>query len=214
MASRVPFSVCLITDRHLVPPGHTLLSAIEAALRGGVCAVQLREKDLTAGDLLPLAMEMRALTRDYQARLLINDRVDVALACGADGVHLGERSLPADIVRQILGPRPLIGVSTHSLQGALAAAARSADFMTYGPVFATPSKLAYGPPKGLAALKAVCGRVPLPVYALGGIQSAHQESIRAAGAAGVALISAILAAPDPQAAARGFNLSSHQSSIE
>lgn len=208
MSVRVAFPLYLITDRRQVAAGHSLLSATEAALRSGVPAVQLREKDLPAGELFSLAKDMRALTRNYHALLLINDRLDVAMACDADGVHLGEDSLPADIARRILGPEPLIGVSTHSLDGALAAARCGADFLTFGPVFATPSKAVYGPPKGLRSLRDICRQVPLPVYALGGIRASHQEAVLAAGAAGIALISAILATDDPGAATCEFGLSS------
>ena len=214
MSARVDFPLYLITDRRRVATGYSLLSATEAALRGGVSAVQLREKDLAAGELLSLARDMRTLTRNYHALLLVNDRVDVALACEADGVHLGESALPTDIVRQLLGPERLIGVSTHSLDGGLTAADRGADFVTFGPIFATPSKAGYGPPLGVAALQEFCRSVPLPVYALGGIKETHCQSVRNAGAAGIGLISGILADPDPEAAARRFSLSSPQSSLE
>ena len=198
------FSLYLITDRRQVSPGHTLLSAVEAALRGGVKAVQLREKDLSAAALLPLARQMRELTHAYQALLLINDRIDVALACRADGVHLGGHSLPTDVARQLLGPDRLIGVSTHHLQEIAVAEHQGADFVTFGPVFATPSKALFGSPQGLAALHAACLRTALPVYALGGIKLEHKGEALAAGAAGIALISGILAQADPAAAALSF----------
>jgi thiamine-phosphate pyrophosphorylase len=157
--------------------------------------------------LLPLALEMRSLTNDYAAVLLINDRLDVALACRADGVHLGGHSLPTDAARSLLGPDRLIGVSTHSRSEIVRAATLGADFATFGPVYATPSKAAYGPAKGLAALHAACRNPPLPVFALGGIKPDHQAEVLQAGAAGIALISAVYSDPDPQIAAARFRLS-------
>ena len=104
MPNPVDFTLYLITDRHQLAPGQTLISAIDAALQGGVKAVQLREKDLSAAELLPIARQLRDLTRRYSARLLINDHIDLALAVHADGVHLGGHSLPTDLVRQRVGP--------------------------------------------------------------------------------------------------------------
>jgi len=201
MPNPIDFSLYLITDRHLVPAGRTLLATVEAALQGGVRAVQLREKDLPASELLPLAEELRALTRRFAARLLLNDRIDVALAVAADGVHLGGHSLPAAVARHLLGPQRLIGVSTHHPAEIAAAAAAGADFVTFGPVFATPSKAAYGPPLGIDALRKACTAAALPVFALGGIKAAHIPLLRNNGVHGIAVISAIMAAVDPETAA-------------
>jgi thiamine-phosphate pyrophosphorylase len=150
-------------------------------------------------------MDLRELTGRHGARLLINDRVDVALAVAADGVHLGGRSLPVATVRRLLGPDRLIGVSTHHPAEIAAAAAAGADFATFGPVYATPSKLPYGQPLGLAALRQACHASPVPVFALGGIRAAHLAALQAAGCAGVAVISAIIAATDPCAQSRIFS---------
>ena len=152
MMPTVGFSLYLITDRRQVPPGRTLTETVRAALEGGVKAVQLREKDLPAAELYPLALELRALTREYGAKLLVNDRIDVALAVGADGVHLGGHSLPTAAARQLLGPNRLIGVSTHRPEEIAAAQRDGADFVTFGPVFHTPSKAAFGEPVGLDQL--------------------------------------------------------------
>lgn len=206
MPNLIDFPVYLITDRKQVAEKYSLLSATEAALRGGIRAIQLREKDLTAAELLPLALEMRSLTSDYSALLLINDRLDIALACRADGVHLGSHSLPADVARTLLGPARLIGVSTHSLDEIKTAATLGADFTTFGPVYATPSKAAFGAPKGLDALRSACHNAPLPVFALGGIKPGNRTDVLSAGAAGIAMISGILAQADPEAAARRFCL--------
>jgi len=205
MPNPIDFTLYLITDRHQLPAGRTLLETVEAALQGGVRAVQLREKDLAAAELFPLAEALRHLTRRFGARLLINDRVDVAQAVAADGVHLGGHSLPAAVARRLLGPHSLLGVSTHHPAEIAAAAAQGVDFVTYGPVFATPSKLAYGSPLGLESLRLACQNSPLPVFALGGIKPCHLADLSAAGAAGVAVISALIATPDPRSAARLFH---------
>jgi thiamine-phosphate pyrophosphorylase len=205
MPNSVDFKLYLITDRHQVAPGHTLLSAIESALQGGIKAVQLREKDLSAAELLPLAQELRELTRRYDARLLLNDHIDLALAVQADGVHLGGHSQPTEIVRERIGTDLLIGVSTHSNAEIVSAAKQGADFVTFGPVYATPSKASFGPPQGLNALSEACRISPLPVFALGGISASRATEVRQTGASGIALISAIVANPDPRAATEAFS---------
>lgn len=197
----VDFNLYLITDRKQLPAGRDLIDTVAAALAGGVRAVQLREKDLAAAELYPLARELRALTARHGARLLINDRLDVALAAGADGVHLGGHSLPVAGARSILGPDKLIGVSTHHPEEVAAARHNGADFVTFGPVYFTPSKAVYGEPAGLAPLREICAAAPLPVFALGGITLERLPELHAAGCHRVALISAILAADDPTAAA-------------
>jgi thiamine-phosphate pyrophosphorylase len=189
----------VVTDRQLTG-GRPLLLVVEAALRGGARAVQLREKDLPPRELYPLALEMRQLTQAYGARLLINDRADVALAVNADGVHLTTTSLPASIARQVLGPRRLIGVSTHTRAEAQAAVEEGADFVVFGPVFFTPSKAPFGQPVGLDALRAVRAVVKSPILAIGGIKPTNLDQVLAAGADGIAVISAIISADDPTAA--------------
>ncbi len=196
MRHKIDFSLYLITDRSILPPGYSLPDAVREALEGGVKCVQLREKDLAPGSLFSLALELRELTRRYGAKLLINDRADVALACAADGVHLTSASLPVAEVRKIIGPKHLIGVSTHRLDEILTAEKSGADFVTFGPVYFTPSKAAFGPPVGLEKLTEVCRLSGLPVFALGGVKMERLDEIMDSGAAGVALISAILSFPD------------------
>ena len=204
MPNPIDFNLYLITDRHQVPAGRTLLGTVEAALRGGVRAVQLREKDLTAAELFPLAGELRSLTRRFNAHLLINDRIDVALAVDADGVHLGGHSLPVAVARHLLGQNRLLGVSTHHPDEVAAAARDGADFATFGPVFATPSKLAYGQPCGPELLARGCAAASLPVFALGGIKEDTLPLLRNRGAHGIAVIAAIVAAETPDEAARSL----------
>jgi thiamine-phosphate pyrophosphorylase len=194
----VDFSLCLITDR-MQTAGRALPAVVADALHGGLRAVQLREKDLTAAQLFKLAAELRQLTREYGAKLLINDRIDVALAVAADGVHLGKAGLPVSEARRILGSKRLIGYSAHSTDEALQAQLGGADFVTFGPVYHTPSKAQYGEPLGLSALAETTRVVSIPLFALGGVKMSSVAEVLAAGAYGVALISAIMAAPDPAA---------------
>ncbi|MGA7104945.1 MAG: thiamine phosphate synthase [Candidatus Deferrimicrobiaceae bacterium] len=198
--SRVDFRVYLITDRRQAPGGD-ILRAVEGAMDGGIRAVQLREKDLTGKELYLLADRMRELTARHGTRLLVNDRVDIALAVGADGVHLGGSSLPASAARTLLGEEALIGCSTHSVRELREAATQGADFATFGPVYTTPSKAAYGPPVGVTALAGACGRSAIPVFALGGIKAENTREAIGAGAFGIALISGVVAATDPRGAA-------------
>lgn len=197
----VDFRLYLVTDR-LRAAGGDILAAVGRALAGGVRAVQLREKDLPGRQLYGLALAVRELTARHGARLLVNDRVDIALAAGADGVHLGVASIPPGEARRLLGPGALIGCSTHDLREVAEAMEGGADFVTFGPVYATPSKAAYGPPVGVEALRGACAASRIPVFALGGVGAGHVREVLGAGAWGVAAIGAILEAPDPCAAAR------------
>jgi thiamine-phosphate pyrophosphorylase len=186
----------LVTDR-TATGGRNLVAVVEAALDGGLPAVQLRAKDLTGRALFALAEQLRAATTRRDALLLVNDRVDVALAVGADGVHLGGASIPAATARGLVGSAGLIGVSTH-VPGEVAA---DADFAFFGPVWETPSKSGA---QGTDRLAEAAHVAPVPVLAIGGVTAARVPDARAAGAAGVAVIRAILAAPDPGAATRAL----------
>lgn len=201
--NKADFRLYLITDRRQAPGGD-LFATVEGALAGGVRAVQLREKDISPRDLLELARAMRGLTDRYGAKLIINDRADIALAAGADGVHLGEAGIPADAARRVLGDGSIIGVSCHSRESALAAEKAGADFITFGPVYHTPSKAAYGAPAGLELLAEAVSLLSIPVFALGGIKRENTPDTLATGAAGIALISAIIAAENPKEEARAF----------
>jgi len=195
-AVTIDFSLYLITDRKLLTPHSSLLTAVEDGLKGGVKAVQLREKDLNTRELLELAYKMRELTKKYHAKLFINDRIDIALAIGADGVHIGQKGIPAHAVRKIVQEKLRIGVSTHSLEEALEAERDGADFITLGPIYETPSKLKYGKPIGVDTLRRVKSAVSIPVFGIGGIKLDRVQEVMEAGADGVALICAILAAQD------------------
>lgn len=173
-----------------------LAQRIQIAVRAGVPWVQIREKDLPARILMDLT---RTATQAYKdspthdgSRVLVNDRCDVAWAAGAGGVHAGETSLP---VRMLVEARRasglanfLVGASCHSLDGAISAAAEGADYLLFGPVFATPSKAGFGPPQGLEQLAQVCGAVSVPVIAIGGVTVENAWACREAGACGIAAI--------------------------
>jgi thiamine-phosphate pyrophosphorylase len=196
------FSLYRITDRAAAarPPA----DVVEECLGAGLRAVQLREKDLEARDLLALADTLREATRRHGARLIVNDRADVALAAAADGVQRTHASLPVSALREITPAGFLVGASVHGEPEAREAAAQGADFIVFGPVYGTPSKRRYGPPQGLAALEAVAGAVNRPVLAVGGLTPQRVAEVLAAGAAGVAVIGAIYAAARPADATKAF----------
>jgi thiamine-phosphate pyrophosphorylase len=198
--SKLDFDLYLVTDRHQTH-GRDLLRVLRGSLDGGVKAIQLREKDLGGRELFLLAEATRKLTQNYGAALFINDRIDVALAVGADGVQLGRTSLPVAAARRLVGAHKLIGVSTHSAGEAQRAEQEGADFVLFGPVYFTPSKASYGAPQGLPALKKTVEKTSLPVYAIGGINRQNMTDTIHTGIRGVALISAIISAPDPKNAA-------------
>ena len=193
---KIDFNLYLITDRKLIADRCSLTVAVRQALIGGVKAIQLREKDLETRELLKLAYKMRGLTAKYDAKLFINDRFDIALAVGADGVHLTQNSIPADAVRKVVKNKLMIGVSTHSMKEAKEAEEGGADFITFGPLYKTPSKLKYGAPLGLSRLKNVCMEMDIPVFALGGVKSEKIDEVKKSGAYGAAMISKILCADD------------------
>jgi thiamine-phosphate pyrophosphorylase len=193
--SRIP-ELVLVTDR-TATRDRDLVAVVETSLAAGLPAVQLREKDLPGRPLLAVAERLRAVTARTGALLFVNDRVDVAIACGADGVHLGGTSMPVDAARRLLGERALIGVSTH----APGEAATGADFAFFGPVWETPSKSGA---QGASQLAVAVRAARIPLLAIGGITPARVADVRAAGAAGVAVIRAILAAADPGAATRAL----------
>ncbi|HXD99292.1 MAG TPA: thiamine phosphate synthase [Candidatus Acidoferrum sp.] len=196
-------SLCLVTDRTQTR-GRDLVAVVGECLAAGLPAVQVREKDLGAGDLALLCRRLLGPARDVGAMLIVNDRVDVALAVGADAVQRTHASLAVQDMRAVAGRRLRIGVSVHSLEDAVDAELKGADWVTYGPVYDTPSKRPYGAPQGLDRLATVARGLRIPVVAIGGITPERVKEVRAAGARGVAAISAILAAESPAEATRRF----------
>jgi thiamine-phosphate pyrophosphorylase len=201
LSQLIDFKLYLITDRKIFPDTSDFIMAVEEALAAGVRTVQLREKDLSTRELLDMAYRFRELTRRYNARLFINDRLDIALGVGADGIHVGNAGIPVRVARKTIKDRLMIGCSTHSVNEAMSAEEEGADFITFGPIFSTSSKLQYGEPVGLESLREVRKRVSLPVYGIGGIKSDNIEEVLDSGASGIALISGILAMTDNRAAA-------------
>jgi thiamine-phosphate pyrophosphorylase len=190
-----------VTDRKQTG-GRDLEEVLARALEGGVRAIQLREKDCDTVELWRLGERLLARTRAAGAVLIVNDRVDVAMALGADGVHLTRKSLPPNEARALVGPEVLLGVSCHSLGEVEEAVDGGADFLVLGPIYATPSKAPYGPPLTPEIVRRARAFCPLPILAIGGIGSERVPEVMAAGADGVAAISAVLGAPDPTLATR------------
>jgi len=197
------YGLYLVTDRALAAP-KTIEETVAAAIGGGVSMVQLREKEISTRDFLLLARRLLTILRPAGVPLIINDRLDVALAAGADGVHLGQSDLPGREARRIMGPSAIIGLSVETMKQVQEAEELDLDYLAASPVFATPTKTDAAPPWGLAGLAALQSQTNLPIIAIGGIDQANAEAVLLAGADGVAVVSAICAADDPQAAARSL----------
>ena len=198
MATGLPIpTLCLVTDRRQCK-GRPLTQIVDGALDGGVNLVQLREKDLPADQLLALAIQLRELTRE-KALLFINDRIDVALACGADGVQLGESALPLEAARRASAGRLLLGRSVHSVSGSVTAEADGADLLLVGTIFDTVSHPSTDA-TGVELLERVRRTVDIPILAIGGVKADNIASVIRAGASGAAVISAITHSRDPAAA--------------
>jgi len=197
--------VCFVTGRHLTL-GRPLLDLTRSAIAGGCDVVQVREKDLTGGPLLGLVREIveAAKTRPQRCVVVVNDRLDVALAARAAGVHLPADGLPVEQVRRHSGRRFLIGRSVHSLAEARKAQKDGADYLFFGPVFITPSKSPFGPPQGPEALRKVVESATVPVWAIGGVNPGTAAELRGVGMAGIAAISFIASAADPSEAIRAL----------
>lgn len=197
----VSYDLCIITrDVENLQRGH--LAVARAALLGGATMVQLREKDLSGRALLALAEALRELTHEHGATFIVNDRVDIALASGADGVHVGQEDMPVSVARRILGPEAIIGASVAEAGGAREAEEAGASYLGAGPVFATGSKADAGAPIGLASIEEIAAAVSIPVLAIGGLTCDNVGSVIEAGADGIAVISAIAEADDMEDAAR------------
>jgi thiamine-phosphate pyrophosphorylase len=184
--------------------GRDVADVVRAALRGGAPAIQLRMKDASAREMAALARTLLAETRAAGALLFVNDRVDVALAVGADGAHVGQDDLPAAAARAIAPPGFLIGVSAETIGLALQAQADGADYVGVGPVYATGSKADAGDAVGVERIAEVAAAVRIPVVGIGGIATGNAAAVVHGGAAGVAVISAVMRATDPEAAVRAL----------
>ena len=194
-----PAGLYLILDP-AVASSLSLTDLVKAALTTGVRLFQLRMKTPHAGEFYDLAAQLCAVVRAGGGTFIVNDRVDVAQAVGADGAHLGQEDLPLADARVILGPDKLIGISTHTMNQALDADAGGADYIGFGPIFPTSTKEHPDPVVGIAGLREVRAKVRVPIVAIGGITTKNVREVVAAGADCCAVVSAVLAAPDPQAA--------------
>jgi thiamine-phosphate pyrophosphorylase len=199
---QVDFRLMLITDRR--GAATSLLTVVERALLAGVRAVQLREKDLTAKACHELAGQIGNLCRQHHAYLLINDRIDIALTTGAAGTHLPANGIPVAAAREFLPRNMLLGLSAHTVAEAAQAEQSGADYVIFGPIYRTASKVRYGPPMGIEKLAELTGVLQIPVLAIGGITPVRAAECLSAGAFGVAAITALLAAPEVGTAVSNF----------
>ncbi len=194
-------SLYLVTDRAACL-GRDLLEVVAAAVRGGATLVQIREKDCGTRQFVELARAVKKLLAPTGVPLIVNDRVDVALACGADGVHVGQKDMaPAD-ARRLVGPDMILGLSVSSLEEALQAWGKPVDYLGVGPIFPTPTKADAASPLGLDGLAEIRQATDVPLVAIGGLSAANAGQVMRAGADGAAVVSALCSAADPEAAAR------------
>ncbi|MCG3778234.1 MAG: Thiamine-phosphate synthase [Nitrospira sp.] len=191
----------LVTDRHQTKR-RSLVVLLQRVLSVAAPAIQLRERDLSARDLVTLAREVQALTNSDGSQFLINDRVDIALALDGVGTHLRSNSLAVSVARRLLGTNRLLGISVHSVEEAVRAESQGADYVILGPIYETPSKQAFGTPLGLQTLEKACRAVRIPIVGIGGVTAARAREMRQAGAFGAAVITAILSADDVESAVR------------
>ena len=191
----------LVTDEGL-SRGRATVAIVAAAIRGGADAIQLRAKELPLREQAAIGRALRELTREAGVLFIVNDRADLALALDADGVHVGQDDLPADLARLVVGPDRIVGVSTATVEEARIARAMGADYLGVGAIFGTATKSDAGAAIGTDAIGAITAAVGLPIVGIGGINARNAGEVIAAGADGVAVVSAIIAADDPEAAAR------------
>lgn len=197
----IDYSLYLVTDRSL-SKGRPTAEIVAAAVAGGVSCIQLREKSCGTRKFLNEALALQPLLKSRNIPLIINDRLDIALAIEADGVHLGQSDMPLGRARKIAGDSLIIGISAESVDDALRAEQEGADYIGISPVFSTPTKTDIAPPLGLEGVRQIRALVDIPLVGIGGINSDNAESVLAAGADGIAVVSAIVSAADPAGAAK------------
>jgi thiamine-phosphate pyrophosphorylase len=199
------YQLCLVTDRSLAN-GRSLAGIVAAAVKGGVTMVQLRDKTASTRAFIEDARALKALLAPPRVPLLVNDRIDVALAAGADGAHVGQADMPVALVRKLLGPKAIVGLSITQSAEARAEDVEFADYLGVGPIFPQLTKPDAAPTLGLEGLAEIRRITSKPIVAIGGVTAANVRAVRSAGADGVAVVSAIMGAQDPMAAAAAFNL--------
>ena len=200
MKHGIDYSLYLCTDRRLMT-SPTIEASVESALRGGTTVIQLREKDCSSREFYELGLRVKKITERYNAPLIINDRVDIALAVGAAGVHVGQGDLPSKVVREMVGPDMIVGVSAATLDEAVQAEEDGADYLGVGAMYATATKTDTRPVSMEELLK-IRAAVKIPIVVIGGINKQTLGNFKGTGVNGLAVVSAIVAQPDPEAAAR------------
>lgn len=199
MRPEMDYSLYVCTDRDIMTTD-TLEEAVELAIKGGATIIQLREKDCTSRDFYELALSIKDITDAYEVPLIINDRLDIALAVHADGVHLGQSDIPVQVARNVMGPNCIVGATANTLEKAKEAWQSGADYLGVGDVFGSATKNDTKPVE-LKELKKICDTVKIPVVAIGGISKKNIHLLKDTGVAGVAVISAVLGQTDITAAA-------------
>jgi len=202
-AAIVDLSLYLVTDRSLCGP-RGLITTVRAALQGGITALQYRAKHATLREALAEASILATMAREYGVPFIVNDRLDLALAVEADGLHVGQSDMPVALARRLLGPDKILGLSITEQRDIDEMEAEMIDYVGLGPVFATATKTDASSPLGLDQFRSLRAAIDLPVVAIGGIDAAQAGAVIAAGADGIAVVSAICAADDPQAASRNL----------
>lgn len=197
---KIDYSLYLVTDRQL-SLGRPTTAIVAAAIRGGVSCVQLREKEMSTREFVAEAKTLKELLSPAGIPLIINDRVDIALAVAAEGVHLGQSDMHIRDARRLLGKTTIIGISAESLEDAQEAAEEGADYIGISPVYATATKSDIATPLGLDGVAEIRHHVSLPLVGIGGINQENCAEVIGAGADGIAVVSAIVSAPSPQEAA-------------
>ena len=199
MRPEMDYSLYVCTDRDIMTTD-TLEEAVELAIKGGATIIQLREKDCTSREFYELALSIKDITDAYEVPLIINDRLDIALAVHADGVHLGQSDIPVQVARNVMGPNCIVGATANTLEKAKEAWQSGADYLGVGDVFGSATKIDTKPVE-LKELKKICDTVKIPVVAIGGISKKNIHLLKDTGVAGVAVISAVLGQTDITAAA-------------
>lgn len=197
----VDYSIYLVTDRGILK-GRDIFKAVEDAIKGGATLVQLREKDVSSLEFYNIAVKMKEVTRKYGVPLIINDRLDIALAMDADGLHVGQSDLPVEVARRLLGKGKILGCSANTIEKVRYGEKSGADYIGAGPVYPTGSKADADAPIGVSKLAELRKSISIPVVGIGGIGASNVREVKSSGIEGISLISAILGKEDVEAAAR------------
>ncbi|MBN2062544.1 MAG: thiamine phosphate synthase [Deltaproteobacteria bacterium] len=198
---RIDYSLYLVTDRGL-SRGRPTIEIVKSAVRGGVTVVQLREKHITTKEYIREALEIKGFLNEKNIPLIINDRIDIAMAVEADGVHIGQNDMPLETAKNILKGSMLIGVSVESVEDAIEADIAGADYISVSPVFPTPTKTDTAPALGLEGIARISALIKKPVIGIGGINKMNCAEVIRSGANGISVVSAVCSAEDPELAAR------------